>query len=194
MHIENLPQRLTKEETAEIIEHWNKDSWKKLAEGNVRLVLHVIKKYSFTDIDEEDLFSIGSIGLVKAAKQFRPECGYEFATYAVPAIQNEILQVIRSERRKIRAVESLDALVGDTEYKLYEVIPDPVSLESTISARGTLSLIVKEYQKTNKTNKKIIRLFLLGYNQSESSHIVGVSQSYISRIIRSLRKDVLNAA
>ena len=72
-----------------------------LVEKNMRLVAHMIKKYSTTERDPEDLISVGTIGLIKAVNSFKPDKSIRFATYAAKCIDNEILMMLRSERRKM---------------------------------------------------------------------------------------------
>ena len=114
----SFPHPLTKEEEACLIERANKgdiEARNILIERNLRLVAHVIKKYKTVGIDQEDLISIGTIGLIKAVSTFDDKKGIRLATYAAKCIDNEVLMTIRSEKKLKKEVSLQGPLGTDKE-------------------------------------------------------------------------------
>lgn len=81
-----------------------------LIEKNMRLVAHMIKKYMSKDRETQDLISVGTIGLIKAVNSFKPEKSIKLATYAAKCIDNELLMMLRAEKRKSKEVSMYDPL------------------------------------------------------------------------------------
>lgn len=163
----------------------------KLIEHNLRLVAHISKKYSQSGMDNDDLVSIGSIGLIKAVHTFRPDAG-RLTTYASRCIENEILMHLRANR-KTRNNISLDGSVGvdkeGNEMLLSELlgsekdmVPDEVALD--IDGKIALGLIE---QLLDAREKEVIYLRYgikdgIFHPQHAVAAKLGISRSYVSRI------------
>ena len=163
----------------------------KLIEHNLRLVVFLAKKYENTDTSIEDLVSIGSIGLIKGINTYKIDKNIKLATYASRCISNEILMYLRKNKNKKGEVSLEEALNYDAE-------GNELHLEDVL---GTdIDLVPDEYQKKvdkealnreivslNKRDKEIMMLrYGLNnskeYTQKEVAELLGISQSYISRI------------
>lgn len=159
---------------------------------NMRLVAHVIKKYAVTEEDKEELLSIGTIGLIKAASTFNPDYGNKFATYAIRCIDNEILMYFRG-RKKTKGDVSLYEPIGvDKEGNQIHLV-DVLDVED----EDVIDKIIKETQLKKVADSidyvlsdrelLIIKLrYGLGdsrcYTQKEIAKGLGISRSYVSRI------------
>ena len=159
---------------------------------NMRLVAHVIKKYAVTEEDKEELLSIGTIGLIKAASTFNSDYGNKFATYAIRCIDNEILMYFRG-RKKTKGDVSLYEPIGvDKEGNQIHLV-DVLDVED----EDVIDKIIKETQLKKVADSidyvlsdrelLIIKLrYGLGdsrcYTQKEIAKGLGISRSYVSRI------------
>ena len=175
-----------------------------LIERNLRLVAHVSKKYSNTNVDQEDLISIGTIGLIKGINSFKKDKNIKLATYVARCIENEILMHLRAIK-KLNAEVYLNEPIGkdkdDNVVTLQEVLEND---ERTIEDEVNLKFKIKElYEKMKKTLKdreeEILNLrFGLDGNkpktQKEIAKMLGISRSYVSRIetkaINKLAKEI----
>lgn len=163
-----------------------------LIERNLRLVAHICKKYSNSKIDQDDLISIGTIGLIKGINSFNPEKNIKLATYTAKCIENEILMFIRSSK-KLKSEVYLNEPIGkdkdDNIVTLQEVLENN---EKNIEDIIDLKFKVKDlYSKMSSILEKreqsiIIMRFGLDGNkpktQKEISKILNISRSYVSRI------------
>ena len=163
-----------------------------LIKHNLRLVAHISKKYKNSNIDMDDLISIGSIGLMKAIKTFSYEKGNSFSTYASRCIENEILMTFRSDKKNASAVYLDDIISVDKDgnnLSLFEIIKDnSVCIESQVEN----SILYKKIEKLIQTKLSprerdiIIRRYgLCGFTpktQIELAEELGISRSYISRL------------
>ena len=200
-----LPPPLKPDEEKLLIDRLEKDDSVKtiLIERNLRLVVYISRKFENTGIDVEDLISIGTIGLIKAVNTFKPEKKIKLATYASRCIENEILMYLR-RNSKIKAEISfyeplnidwdgnellLSDILGTENDIVYNLIEDEVDKQLLFTALKSL----------NDREKEIIQL-RFGLNgssektQKEVADILGISQSYISRlekkIINRLKKEI----
>ena len=162
-----------------------------LVEHNLRLVAHIIKKYYTQSADQEDLISIGTIGLIKAVNTFRPDRGIKLATYASRCIENEILMHFRAQRKVQGEVSLSDALETGTEGDaLY--LSDVVGEEDTMleqlqdkENRALLRRLIAE--KLTKREADILRRRYgldgrLPQTQRQVAAHYGISRSYVSRL------------
>ena len=163
-----------------------------LIERNLRLVAHIAKKYSWSNLDQDDLISIGTIGLIKGINSFKTNKNIKLATYTARCIENEILMVLRSSK-KINAEVFLNEPIGkdkdDNIVTLEEVLDNN---ERNIEDEVDLKLKVKKLYEKLKTalknkEKFIIELrFGLDGNkpktQKEIAEMLNISRSYVSRI------------
>jgi len=174
-----------------------------LIEHNLRLVMHIIKKYYTTAADAEDLVSIGTIGLIKGVSTFRPDRGVRLATYASRCIENEILMFIRknSHRKKeISIDEPLSVDYDGNELLLLDVLGSEIDSVSRELEEDEERKIVRDaVSDLNERERMIVemRFGLFGkeeLTQKEVADKLGISQSYISRlekkIMHRLRKKI----
>ena len=201
---DKLPPPLTREEEEYyLVLASDGDSFArdKLIEHNLRLVVFLAKKYENTGVDLEDLVSIGTIGLMKGVKTFSIDKNIKLATYASRCIDNEILMFLRKNKKvktEISFDESLSFDADGNELHLEDVLgtsPDLVTkpLEDEVNKK----LMLDEIEKLSERDKEIITL-RYGLNgrmektQKEVAELLGISQSYISRIEKKVIKRLKN--
>lgn len=174
-----------------------------LIERNLRLVAHVIKKYQFTDYDNEDLLSVGTIGLIKAVNTFKIDRGSRLATYAAKCVENEILMLLRAGKKFSKDISLYDPIGVDKDgesVSLMDVIEaDEKEVLETIILEQDVSELYDAYQRCLKDMEKEVlsmRYGLFGtqeHTQREIACKMGISRSYVSRIekraIEKLRQD-----
>ena len=195
-----LPEPLTKEEEIKYVElSMNNDhkARNKLIEHNLRLVVFLAKKYDNTNTDLEDLVSIGTIGLIKAVNTYRLDKNIKLATYASRCIDNEILMYLRKTKKKRTEVSFEDSLSYDADGNELH-LEDVLGTESDIVTKGLddeldKSMMLEEIEKLSPRDKEIIEL-RYGLNekkemtQKDVATLLGISQSYISRIEKKVIK------
>ena len=169
----------------------------KLIEHNLRLVVFLAKKYESTGYDLEDLVSIGSIGLIKGIETYKPDKNIKLATYASRCIANEILMYIRKNKKRKTEISLEDSLTYDAEgneLHLEDILgTDDNIIFNEFSKKVDKSILQKELIKLNAREKQIMMLrYGLNqtdeYTQKEVAEILGISQSYISRIEKKIIK------
>lgn len=163
----------------------------KLIEHNLRLVVFLAKKYENTRVDLEDLVSIGTIGLIKGIKTFSSDKNIKLATYASRCIDNEILMYLR-KNKKVRTEVSFDESLSfdpeGNELRLEDILgTEPDVVTKNLEHETEKNLMMEEINKLNDRDKEIIvlRYGLMGkkeMTQKEVADMLGISQSYISRI------------
>ena len=203
---ETLPPPLTKEEEAKTLAKLNTDfenARETLIVHNLRLVVYIAKKFESTGIGIEDLISIGTIGLIKAVNTFSVEKNIKLATYASRCIENEILMYLR-RNSKIKAEVSIDEPLNvdwdGNELLLSDILgtdDDTVSVD--IESEAEKRMLLEAVEKLDEREKLIMEL-RFGLNnrpektQKEVADMIGISQSYISRlekrIIKRLKKEM----
>ena len=166
-----------------------------LIERNMRLVAHMIKKYAFIDKDMDDLLSIGTIGLIKAVNTFNPEKGSRLATYAAKCIDNEILMMLRTEKKLSKEVSLYQKIGVDkegNEVNLLDVIEvDEGEVSEGIELKEDIKDLYQAFTKHLKEKEKTVirlRYGLFGEEektQREIAKLLGISRSYVSRIEKS---------
>ncbi len=172
----------------------------KLIEHNLRLVVFLAKKYENTKVDLEDLVSIGTIGLIKGIKTFSKDKNIKLATYASRCIDNEILMYLRKNKRvrtEVSFDESLSFDPDGNELRLEDILgTEPDIVTKNLEQETEKNLVMEEISKLNPRDREIIilRYGLMGHKemtQKDVADLLGISQSYISRIekkvIRKLR-------
>lgn len=191
----SFPSQLTPEEEWEYLkklEEGSEDVRNQLIEHNLRLVAHIVKKYSNFQNESEDLISIGTIGLIKAVKTFKPDKNIKLGTYASRCIENEILMYLRT-RKKTQNDISLQDYVGTdkdgNEIVLQDrIADDSMSVEDSVS---TMMQVKQLYEKMKtvltERERKIIKMrygLATGkeVTQREIAKQLGISRSYVSRI------------
>lgn len=163
-----------------------------LVKHNLRLVAHISNKYKSNFSDPDDLISVGSIGLIKAVRSFSPEKANSFSTYASKCIENEILMLLRSEK-KLNAEVSFDTTIGTdkdgNDMALKDIIADQ-SEDLNESSSRTLELEKMERAARNVLDKRELLIISYRYGmfgklprtQKEVAKKLNISRSYISRI------------
>ena len=189
-----LPEPLTKEEEEYyLIQKEDGDDFAKdkLIEHNLRLVVFLAKRYENTKVDLEDLVSIGTIGLIKGIKTYKRDKNIKLATYASRCIDNEILMYLRKNKKiktEVSLEESLSFDPDGNELKLEDVLgTEKDVVTKRIEEETEKKLMMEEINKLPGRDKEIIvlRYGLDGkkaLTQKEVADILGISQSYISRI------------
>jgi len=189
-----FPEPLSKEEEEhyiELLKKGNKEARNKLIEHNLRLVAHIVKKYDNFKEDQDDLISIGTIGLIKGIDSFNENKGVRITTYAARCIENEILMYFRSNKKNMNNVSLNDQIGYDkdgNEITFIDVLKEEEhdNLED-INLKNNIMLL-KEYIKIlSPREKEIITLrYGLGnndeYTQKEIAKRLKISRSYVSRI------------
>ena len=162
-----------------------------LIERNLRLVAHIMKKYYAQTADQEDLISIGTIGLIKGISTFDPSKGARLATYAARCAENEILMYFRSQRKSAQDVSLSDYIETGSDgapLALMDVVSEDCDLLEQISTRESVEQLRRAVETClTEQERQVIRLrYGLEGNapkrQREVAQITGISRSYVSRI------------
>lgn len=202
---DKLPPPLTKEEEEYYLvmasdgDNFARD---KLIEHNLRLVVFLAKKYESAGYDLEDLVSIGTIGLIKGIETYKPDKNIKLATYASRCIANEILMYLRKNKKRRAEVSLEDALNYDAE-------GNELHLEDILGTDGDLvfdefnekenKLTLSNELRTLSDREKLIMTLRYGlngtddYTQKEVAEMLGISQSYISRLEKKVVKKLQGA-
>jgi RNA polymerase sporulation-specific sigma factor len=163
-----------------------------LIERNLRLVAHVCKKYSNANIEQDDLISIGTIGLIKGINSFKTEKNVKLSTYVSRCIENEILMFFRSTK-KINAEVSLEEPIGkdkdDNTITLQDVLENSEkNIEDEVDLKVKVKKLYKKMKEILKDREKLIIELRFGLDgkkpktQSQIAKMMGISRSYVSRI------------
>ena len=192
--VQKFPRALSKEEETEYFQKCkigDMNARNKLIEHNLRLVAHIVRKYYASCKNQEDLISVGTIGLIKAIDSFNASNGARFATYAAKCIQNEILMLFRSQKKLGYEVSLNDTIDIDKDGNPLTYI-DIVCTEDTIAEDLDNKIKINkalEYirDKLEDREKQIIIMrYGLGntksYTQREVAEKLNISRSYVSRI------------
>lgn len=167
------------------------DAKNKLIEHNLRLVAHVVKKYYTAGCEQDDLISIGTIGLIKAISTFDPEKGIRLATYAARCIENEILMYFRNLKKRSQDVYISDPIDTDKDgnaLSLIDVIADDTDIEEEIDTKIKLEKLKVILSGTLDEREKQIIDMRYGLNgksemtQKQIAKLLNISRSYVSRI------------
>lgn len=195
LHLESssFPRPLSAQEEREAFEQmWNrdKDAREKLIRHNLRLVAHIAKKYYGSKVEQDDLISIGTIGLIKAVQSFSSGKGTRFATYAARCIENEILMQFRSDKKTSKDISISEAIENDKDgnaLTLEDIMADEFELESSYEKAEAVKQLYKVVSMLSGRDRQVI-LMRYGLNdakpmtQKEVSDVLGISRSYVSRI------------
>lgn len=191
---DKLPPPLSKEDELKYLiraKAGDEEARNILIEHNLRLVVFLAKKYENTTYDIEDLVSIGSIGLIKGINTYKIDKNIKLATYASRCISNEILMFLRKNKRKKAEVSLEDALNYDAEgneLHLEDILGTDADLvPNEYEKQVDKEILSKEIEDLQDRDKEIMTLrYGLNntkeYTQKEVAELLGISQSYISRI------------
>lgn len=204
-NLDNLPAPLSKEEEILYVkkaEEGDTLAKEKLIEHNLRLVVFLAKKYENISIDLEDLVSIGTIGLIKGVNTYKLDKNIKLATYASRCIDNEILMFLRKNKKRRGEISFEDSLSYDGEGNELH-LEDILGTEKDIVTKGIEEEHDKKvlYQEINKLKKRDKQIMILRYGlyntqemtQKDVAELMGISQSYISRIEKKVIKRIQTA-
>jgi RNA polymerase sporulation-specific sigma factor len=191
----SFPQPLEPEEEEYHLRKYaegSEDSKNILIEHNLRLVAHIVKKYSNTGKDVDDLISIGTIGLIKAIATFNPDKKTRLATYAARCIENEILMTIRADKKTKGEVSLQDPIGVDregNEISLIDILgTDPNAVMDEVMFKIQVRNLYKKMSAVLKKREQMVLEMRYGLGngknrtQREIAQILGISRSYVSRI------------
>lgn len=191
----SFPKPLSAKEEETYLRRWAEgdlEARNLLVEHNLRLVAHIIKKYYTQSDHQDDLISIGTIGLIKAVNTFRPDKGIRLATYASRCIENEILMSIRLERKQVAEVSISEPIGLDSDgnnISIAEVLgTEPDMIFDAVRQRLDTERIFRTMQwALTERESTVVRLRygLFGMqrlSQREIANLLGISRSYVSRI------------
>ena len=202
-----FPEPLTSEEEKIYLEKYNQgdeEARNILIERNLRLVAHVCKKYTSTNVEQDDLISIGTIGLIKGINSFNVDKGVRLATYVSRCIENEILMYLRASK-KINAEVYLEDTIGkdkdDNTVSLQEVLEgNEKSIEDEVDLKFKIKKMYEKMKEVLKDREKLILEMRFGLDgkkprtQNQIAKLLGISRSYVSRIetkaINKLSKEI----
>ena len=202
----SFPKPLTPQEEQYYLERSAKgdlDARNILIERNLRLVAHIMKKYYAQTADQEDLISIGTIGLIKGITTFDPSKGAKLATYAARCVENEILMHFRSQRKSSNDVSLSDYIEtgsDGTALSLMDVVCEDEDMLEQISNREQLQMVRRLVDTCLTEQERLVISLRYGLQdgrplrQREVAKQTGISRSYVSRIekraLEKLRKEL----
>ena len=190
-----FPEPLNSEEEKkylELLKEGDEEARNILIERNLRLVAHVCKKYSATKVEQDDLISIGTIGLIKGINSFDSSKGVRLATYVSRCVDNEVLMFLRSNK-KVNAEVYLEDPIGkdkdDNTVTLQEVLENnEKNIEDEVDLKFKIKKLYEKMKEVLKTREKTILELRFGLGgkkpqtQNEIADSMGISRSYVSRI------------
>ena len=197
----SFPKPLTEEEERHYLTlsaQGNVEARNILVERNLRLVAHIMKKYYAQTSDQEDLISIGTIGLIKGITTFDPTKGARLATYAARCVENEILMYFRAGRKSAQDVSLSDYIDTGTDgapLALMDVVSEDVDLMEQVAGRETVEQLRRAVDTCLTEQERLVIRLRYGLDtetplrQREVADRTGISRSYVSRIEkRALKK------
>lgn len=176
----------------ELLKNGDEEARNILIEHNLRLVAHISKKYSSTNIDQDDLISIGSIGLIKGINSFDNSKGIKLSTYISRCVENEILMFLRSSK-KLNSEVYLEDSIGkdkdDNTVTLQEVLENSDrNIEDEVDLKSKVKQLYEKMKEVLKSRERTILELRFGLGgqkpqtQNEIADSMGISRSYVSRI------------
>ena len=190
-----FPEPLSKEEESIYIERWengDEEARNILIERNLRLVAHVAKKYGWSNVDQDDLISIGTVGLIKGINSYESKKATKLSTYVSRCIDNEILMYLRSIK-KLGAEVYLDEPIGkdkdDNTVTLQEVLENNERpIDEIVDLKWKIKQLYNKMKKVLKERERTIIELRFGLDgdkpktQHQIANMLGISRSYVSRI------------
>lgn len=193
----SYPPPLSEKEESELFrlkENGDSEAREKLVVHNLRLVSHIVKKYYSSAKNQEDLVSIGTLGLIKAVDSFKRSGGARFATYGAKCIQNEILMHFRSQKKLSSEVSLNDVIDVDRDgnpLTYLDVVSSDETLESDVIKKCTSEKALRIISRILEPREKKIIFMRFGIGaskpmtQKKVAESLGISRSYVSRIEKS---------
>ena len=193
--MQSFPQPLSTQEEEQLLQGMREGDLScrnRLIEHNLRLVAHVVKKYSNTIYETDDLISIGTIGLIKAVDSFNQEKGIRLATYASRCIENELLMLMRSSKKQSKEVSLFDPIGSDKEGNTIQLldicVAEEVDIIEQMEKQQRLKKLQKYIDKVLTPREREIIMLRYGLKedrevtQREIAEMLNISRSYVSRI------------
>lgn len=190
-----FPKPLARSEEAELLERMAKgdgEAREKLITHNLRLCAHIARKYSVPGCDQDDLISIGTVGLIKGVNTFRPGSGTQLSTYCARCIENEILMCLRTSQKRKGEVSLQDSIGMDSEgneITLSDVLgTDGTEVHGEVERRISLGRVRRLVDTRLRGRERMVLRMRYGmedgrvYAQQEIAEKLGISRSYVSRI------------
>lgn len=190
----SFPKPLTAAEELEFLsrlDRGDKEARDTLIRRNLRLVAHIIKKYYATADEQDDLISIGTIGLIKAVDTFSTEKGTRLATYAARCIENEILMYFRNQKKlncEMLLNDTIDTDNSGNPLTLYDILPCDDTILDSIELKMNLQKLSGLIDRCLDKRERLIVALRYGLcgrkplTQRETAKYMGISRSYVSRI------------
>lgn len=199
-HDRNVLKPLTEEQERELLiialKEGNDRARDELICRNLRLVCYICRKFSNSSIELEELISIGTIGLIKGLDSYDIEKEIKLSTYVSRCIENEILQVLRRDRKTKNDISLEESITTDwdgNELKVKDIVEVEEEEYKRYEDMEEVSIILEYILNSFKTReKRIILLQLANVTQAEIGIELGLSQSYVSRVSKSLQKKMFN--
>ena len=190
----SFPKPLSREEESAAVaamQAGDESARLKLIEHNLRLVSHIVRKYTVPGYTQDDLVSVGSLGLIKAVNTFKPETGSQLATYAARCIENEVLMLLRASRKRRGDVSLSEPIGTDGEGNDISFIDilgtSPGHVEDEVVRRVSMERVRRLVKALPKKERLVIEMrygLLDGavHPQHEVAAVLGISRSYVSRM------------
>ena len=193
--MKTFPKPLSPKEEKECLERFRQGDQvarDTLVEHNMRLVAHVVKKYQGSDHDTEDLLSVGTIGLIKAVNTFNADRGSRLATYAARCVENEILMLLRANRKFSKEVSLFEPIGVDRDGETVSLVDilemdNRETLDTMIFKQDVKEMYAAIESCLTDTERKVVGMRYGLYRgkehtQREIAAMLGISRSYVSRI------------
>ncbi len=197
-----FPKPLSKKDERDLLEkmsHGDENAKKKLIEHNLRLVAHIVKKYYANYSEQDDLISIGTIGLIKGINSFNYEKGTKLATYCARCIENEILMYFRNCKKTSQEISFSEPIDTDSEgnpLTLMDIIAIDDTIVDDIDTKNKLIKLVKIINNISNERDKTIIVKRYGLDglppltQKEIAKELNISRSYVSRIEKRILEEI----
>ena len=190
----SFPKPLTQEEEAHYLERASRGDLEArniLIQRNLRLVAHIMKKYYASASDQEDLISIGTIGLIKGISTFDPAKSSRLATYAARCVENEILMYFRAQRKcgnDVSLSECIESASDGGALSLMDVVSDDTDLLEQVCTRESVAALRRAVEACLTDQERQVIVLRYGLDgrtpqrQRQVAELTGISRSYVSRI------------
>ena len=190
----SFPKPLTREEEAAAVaamRQGDEEARQRLIEHNLRLVSHIVHKYTVPGYTQDDLVSVGALGLIKAVNTFKPESGSQLSTYAARCIENEVLMLLRASKKKRGEVSLSDPIGTDGEGNDISFIDilgtPPDQVEDEVVRRISMARVRRLVKTLPKKERLVIEMRYglldgVAHPQHEVAALLGISRSYVSRM------------
>ena len=196
--MKSFPQPLTAAEESYYMQKYTEGDLEAkhiLIERNLRLVAHIVKKYQTPEEDNEDLLSVGTIGLIKAVVTFNPDKSVRLGTYAARCIENEILMHFRARKKSSREISLYEPIGTDregNEIQLFDIIEtDEDDAHRKAELKDDIRMLYRKVESELSARERLVLKMRYGlyneeeYTQREIAEQLGISRSYVSRIEKS---------